>query len=160
MDISLVQLVSWPDGVIRDLYEEGVNHELCRRLSGLIPPGGHLMVSYEGEEPMHRETAVALSKGIPPVLTPLGALLFDSGFLSIKDWYLSEGGHEGPRKLWGEKPANQDISAEWGQRLRAELQHFLGNPVGRQSAERIPPFRRLAEDILVQLMPHEPLPSR
>jgi hypothetical protein len=25
----------------------------------------------------------------------------------VKDWYLAEGGHEGLRKLWGEKPLNE-----------------------------------------------------
>jgi hypothetical protein len=60
------------------------------------------------KSPFHQETQQGLLRSFPPVSTPQGAILFHSGFRLVKDWYLAEGGHEGLRKLWGEKPFNED----------------------------------------------------
>jgi hypothetical protein len=83
------------------------------------------MVSYEDAAPLHRETDRALSAGVPPVLTPLGFLLFMSGFRLVKNWYLSEGGHEGPRKLWGEKPPDDAWALAWDEDTARQLVDFL-----------------------------------
>jgi hypothetical protein len=83
--------------------------QIFQLLGEVVPPGGHLMFAYEVsyESPFHRETQECLLRGIPPVCTAQGELLFRSGFRWVKDWYLAEGGHEGPRKLWGEKPLDE-----------------------------------------------------
>jgi hypothetical protein len=101
--------------------------ELFQSLAQLIPPGGHLMVSYEGADPLQRETDQALSAGVPPVLTPLGFFLFLSGFRLVKNWYLAEGGHEGPRKLWGEKPPDRSWSVRWDQVTATGLLDYLAD---------------------------------
>ena len=91
------------------LSEEGIDQEVFNLLSEIIPPGGHLMFVYEVpyESPFYQETEEGLRRGIPPVSTPQGTLLFHSGCRWVKNWYLAEGGHEGLRKLWGEKPPNE-----------------------------------------------------
>jgi hypothetical protein len=91
------------------LSEGKIDQEVFNLLSGTIQPGGHLMFVYEVsfESPFHQETQEGLLRGIPPVSTPQGILLFHSGFRWVKNWYLAEGGHEGLRKLWGEKPLNE-----------------------------------------------------
>lgn len=91
------------------LSENKRDQQIFNLLSEVIPPGGHLMFVYEVpyESPFHQETQQGLLKGIPPVSTPQGILLFHSGCRWVKDWYLAEGGHEGLRKLWGEKPINE-----------------------------------------------------
>jgi len=91
------------------LSEHRIDQEVFNLLSEIVPPGGHLMFVYEVpyESPIHQETEEALRKGIPPVSTPQGILLFHSGCRWVKNWYLAEGGHEGLRKLWGEKPLNE-----------------------------------------------------
>ena len=85
------------------LSSNRLDRKLFKYLGNIIPLGGHLMVSYEGEQIIHSNTRKSLGIGIPPAVTPLGFLIIQGGFQLIKDWYLSEGGHEGPRKLWGEK---------------------------------------------------------
>ena len=91
------------------LSEEKIDQEVFNLLSEIIPPGGHLMFVYEVpyKSPFHQETQEGLLRGIPPVSTPQGILLFHSGCRWVKNWYLAEGGHEGLRKLWGEKPLNE-----------------------------------------------------
>ena len=125
MDISVTDVVAFGSGNRLALREAGLMHELFQSLSQLIPPGGHMMVSYEDTDPLHRETDRALSAGVPPVLTPLGFLIFMSGFRLVKNWYLSEGGHEGPRKLWGEKPPDGAWSEVWDEDTARQLVSFF-----------------------------------
>lgn len=117
-------------------------------LGEAIPPGGHLMLSYEEELPPHLATLRSLAIGIPPVLTPLGFLLFSARFQFIKDWYLPEGGFEGPRKLWGEKPPD----ARWGrlllERTAAQVKAFLARPSDAAHRALEEPARRRASQVL------------
>jgi len=111
---------------------------LFQILGDLIPPGGHLMVSYEGENPIHKNTIKSLSIRIPPAATPLGFLLVRSGFQLIKDWYLSEGGFEGPRKLWAEKAPDSNWAKIFYGKTAAQIDSFL-------EKERQPELRTLEE---------------
>jgi hypothetical protein len=108
------------------LSTSGLGIKLFSYLGDLIPPGGHLMVSYEGEQQIHSDTRKSLGIGIPPAATPLGFLLFKSGFPYIKDWYLAEGGFEGPRKLWGEKAPHKEWERNFHNRTSLQIDKFLG----------------------------------
>jgi hypothetical protein len=98
---------------------------LVKRLGGLIPPGGHLMVSYEGDQKIHLETIKSLSISIPPAATALGYLIFLAGFQYIKDWYLAEGGFEGPRKLWGEKAPDRAWTKNFYEKTAQQMMDYL-----------------------------------
>jgi hypothetical protein len=98
---------------------------LFKHLSGLIPPGGHLMTSYEGDQKIHLETIKSLSISIPPAATPLGYLTFMAGFQYIKDWYLAEGGFEGPRKLWGEKAPDKAWTKNFYEKTAQQMIDYL-----------------------------------
>lgn len=98
---------------------------LFKKLGDIIPPGGHLMVSYEGDQRIHQETIKSLSLRIPPAATPLGHLIWQAGFQFIKDWYLAEGGFEGPRKLWGEKAPDEVWEKKFSERTAQQLRDFL-----------------------------------
>lgn len=104
----------------------GIDAEIVARLGEAIPPGGHLMVAYEGDEAVHAETLECLSRGVPPAATPIGRLLVLAGFIRVKDWYLAEGGMEGPRKLWGEKAPDAEWERVFRGATRDELRLFLG----------------------------------
>jgi hypothetical protein len=111
------------------------------------------MFAYEVsfESPFHRETQESLLKGLPPISTAQGELLFRAGFRLVKDWYLSEGGHEGPRKLWGEKPLNEVESRGFDSRTFLQLLALLSrqpNPAFIQQ-ERL--ARRRALEIVKEL---------
>ncbi|MBS3818927.1 DUF1122 family protein [bacterium] len=108
-----------------DLENENRAVRLFQTLGNLIPPGGHMMVSYEGEQDIHKETILGLEGNIPPAATPLGYLIFQSGFHYIKNWYLSEGGFEGPRKLWGEKAPDNEWEKNFLERTSREIKGFL-----------------------------------
>lgn len=111
---------------------------LFRCLGDTIPQGGHLMLSYEEELPPHVATMHSLAIGVPPVATPLGFLLFSAGFHLIKDWYLPEGGFEGPRKLWAEKAPDAPSARTLVERTAGQVSAFL-------SAASDPGHRRLLE---------------
>ena len=106
-------------------------------------------VSYES--PLHRETQETLMKGFPPVSTSQGELLFRSGFRLVKDWYLSEGGHEGPRKLWGEKPLNEVESRGFDVKTFLQLLAFLSRKPNTTCIERERLARRRALEIAQEL---------
>jgi hypothetical protein len=88
------------------------------------------MVAYEAfhvDAPLLRRTQEALRRGVPPLATPIGELLFHADcWLGIRDWYIPEGGREGHRKLQGNKALNaahrQRRAAEAVQELLAFLE--------------------------------------
>ena len=85
MDVMYSEMVTFlVKGDLGDrvsLRSENLNRRLFNCLGKIIPPGGHIMVSYEEEEEkIHSDTVYSLNIGIPPVATPLGLLLFLAGF--------------------------------------------------------------------------------
>jgi hypothetical protein len=98
-----------------------------RPVAAAIPAGGHLMAEYEKLD--WHTTQRGLLAGIPPIATPLGALLFDLGVGdSFKDWYFPEGGMEGTRKLQGNRAYSEEQRAEMHGKRAAELRRFLDGP--------------------------------
>ena len=107
--------------------DSGTEYALFKLLGDFIPPGGHMMVPYELDDNLlSRRTSRALQKNIPMVATPIGFLLFRMGFtIPFRDWYIAEGGHEGPRKLQFEKPLSHDREREVFGEIMDELGVFL-----------------------------------
>jgi hypothetical protein len=102
-----------------DLWETGLESKLFAALSKLVPAGGHIMAEYDS--PTHRATERILTLRYPPVCSPIGYLMFEQGVRSYRDWYISEGGREGPRKLQGFKPLSRTIAREKTGELLAVL---------------------------------------
>jgi hypothetical protein len=127
----------------------GLEERLFRALSDLVPAGGHLMVEYES--PCQKESERILSLGYPPVTSPLGYLLFRVGCRSFRDWYISEGGREGPRKLQGYKPLNQALAGERTEALRRQVEAFLAGPESPQHGSYGRTARRLGKAVLEAL---------
>ena len=134
-----------PSAGLRTGLEEG----LFQALSDLAPAGGHLFVSYEG--PRQKESERILSLGYPPVTSPLGYLLFRVGCRSFRDWYISEGGREGPRKLQGFKPLNEALARERTEALRRQVEAYLAGPESPQHGDYGRTARRLARVVLEAL---------
>jgi hypothetical protein len=112
-----------------DLWEAGLASQLFAALCGLVPAGGHIMAEYDS--PTHRATERILTLRYPPVCSPIGYLMFEQGVRSYRDWYISEGGREGPRKLQGFRPLNRAVAKEKTAAMIAELKAALkvkGNP--------------------------------
>jgi hypothetical protein len=148
------------DGSSISLSEGGLDNALFVLLGELIPPGGSLMVSYSlfsNETEIHKATKQGLDKGYPPVATPLGFLLFRAGCgMGFKDWYFAEGGREGPEKLQGFKPADQQTGREKGRIMAHELQDFIakaldGDTLARDSKSRAAQVLRQLENYLQRL---------
>jgi hypothetical protein len=151
MDITVAEGVQFGAGKRVNLRRAKLIHGLFQSLGQLIPPGGHLMVSYEDSAPLHRGTDRALSAGVPPVLTPLGILLFMSGFRLVKNWYLSEGGHEGPRKLWGEKPPDRSWAVTWDRETARHVADFLNDVQTGTDYTAIEALKKTARRVLSSL---------
>jgi hypothetical protein len=110
-------------GTALDLWATGLDRPLFAALSALVPPGGHIMCEYDS--PTHKATERILTLRYPPAASPIGYLMFEVGVRSYRDWYISEGGREGPRKVQGFKPWNQEIAAEKTAALKTELNAAL-----------------------------------
>ena len=132
-----------------DLPATRLDGRLFPVLAQFVPPGGHIMVEYDSQT--HRATSRMLTLGFPPVCSPIGCLMFGIGCLSYRDWYISEGGREGPRKLQGFMPLNEEIRLEKAAKLRAELEAFLSRSVGELRDEWREMARRTAREVLVVL---------
>jgi len=133
-----------------DLAARRLDRRLFHLLGQLIPPGGHLMVEYESEG--QRPTERMLTLGMPPVATPLGYLFFLSGCGgSFRDWYISEGGREGPRKLQGFRPLDAEDARRKAQSMAEELRQFLARAARKEQREWERLARRLARRVLRRL---------
>jgi hypothetical protein len=134
------------------LSDASLDIEFFRLLGGLIPLGGSLMVSYSlfsNESKIHTETKLGLDRGYPPIVTPLGFLLFEAGCgMGFKDWYFAEGGREGPEKLQGFKPLDSDIAKQRANDLLKELRAFANNTPSDRFAETC---RSKAEKLIAEL---------
>jgi len=145
--------VTMADGATLDARECGLEAALIDRLGELVPDGGHLMVEYES--PGQSMTHAELLLRVPPAATHLGAMMFHAGFRgAFKDWYISEGGHEGPRKLQANKSPNA-AAVEVAIRTQvAELTAFIKQPLpkGRADAEIVVRGQTRARAILKGLI--------
>lgn len=107
----------------------GIERRIFERLASLVPPGGHLMVEYDS--PSRTTTARALAARVPPPATPLGALLVSVGCgASFRDWYISEGGREGPRKLQGFRALDAAHEQQRASERLPVLEAFLDGAAG------------------------------
>jgi hypothetical protein len=116
-----------------NLWDTGLERKLFEALSALVPAGGHIMAEYDS--PTHRATERILTLRYPQVCSPIGYLMFEAGVRSYRDWYISEGGREGPRKLQGFKPLNRAIAREKTAALVAELRGVVDAKPNRAHGE-------------------------
>lgn len=130
------------------LSSKGLDRYIFQILGDLIAPGGHMMVSYEGNDPIHIDTRKSLGLRIPAAVTPLGFLLFGSGFQLIKNWYLSEGGFEGPRKLWAEKAPDKNWAKTFYQKTAEQIKSFFERDRSSEFKILWESARQRARDIL------------
>ncbi|MGA2462663.1 MAG: DUF1122 family protein [Candidatus Bathyarchaeia archaeon] len=133
VDGDYFDLTHFPYGSSFSLTETGTDLELFGLLGQLVPIGGSLMVAYSlfsKEAKVHRDTKLGLDRGYPPVVTPLGYLLFVAGCgVAFKDWYFAEGGREGPEKLQGHKAMNAEEEKQKLATMSRELQAFLSQTI-------------------------------
>lgn len=102
-------------------FDSEVEDKLLEFLCAGLGPGDKIFVEYYHD----RETCCGLTRGFPPAITRQGYKLFRLGFTWFKDWYFSEGGHEGGQKLQGERPLDEVARRKHMQRIKAEVKAFL-----------------------------------
>lgn len=136
-------------GETLDLPARRLDRALFELLAQFVPPGGHIMVEYDS--PTHRATERMLTLGFPPVCSPIGYLMFGIGCRSYRDWYISEGGREGPRKLQGFMPLNDEVRWEKVAKLREELKVFLSRSEREARDEWHEVARRTGREVLAAL---------
>jgi hypothetical protein len=123
-ELRIYPTVDFGDGAIFDARAVGLEAAFIDLLGILIPPGGHLMIEYES--PGQSATHAELLLRVPAAATYLGSLMFHAGFRgAFKDWYISEGGHEGPRKLQANKSPTSAAARAALRTHRAELGEFV-----------------------------------
>ncbi len=131
------------DGATLDARAAGLEAALVERLGAILPAGGHLMAEYEspGQERTHAELLLR----VPPAAAELGAIMFAAGFRgAFKDWYIAEGGHEGPRKLQANKSPNPETARAALRTHARELAEFVKRPPPRDPKDAA--IVRVAQD--------------
>lgn len=119
------------EGGIIDARNLGLEAGFIGLLGRLIPAGGHLMIDYDsGGQDL---TLAELVARVPPAACYLGELMFRAGFRGqFKDWYFSEGGHEGPRKLQANKSPNAAAARTAMVEHLEILNHFVRCPLAQE----------------------------
>jgi hypothetical protein len=127
--------VSFGEGRVIDTRADGLDARFIGLLGSLIPPGGHLMIDYDsGGQDL---TLAELVARVPPVSCYLGELMFRAGFCGqFKDWYFSEGGHEGPRKLQANKSPNRAAEQAALREHMQNLRQFVRRPLPAREPDR------------------------
>ncbi len=149
-----VEVLRWTDELALEngqtvTVPAGIELLIFKRLAELVPPGGHLMAEYE--TPSRWVTAAALAGRVPPAATPLGRLLTRSGVgTAFKDWYIPEGGREGPRKLQGFRALNVEHARTRGLETIVALEAFLASSADLDWDVQAQ-TRPLAEEVLAEL---------
>ena len=119
VDGDYFENATFPSGSI-SLNDESLDATLFEILGELVPAGGSFTVSYSHagrESKIHKQTSQALGRGYPPVVTPLGYLLFlaDCG-LGLKNLHPGNP-REGSGKLQGFKALNSEDLKKKGVRF-------------------------------------------
>jgi hypothetical protein len=127
--------VQFNDGRVVDARKLGLEAGIIRLLGKLIPAGGHLMIDYDsGGQDLTLSELVAR---VPPAASYLGELMFRAGFRGqFKDWYFSEGGHEGPRKLQANKSPNAAAARAALKEHLGVLRQFVRRPIPKEEPTR------------------------
>lgn len=140
-------------GKERNLTNDGLALEFFRLLGEAVT--SHCMVAYEVWEhatDLHAFTEQSYRLGIPPGATPIGELLIAAGCITgFKDWYIAEGGNEGPRKLQAEKPATDAARAHAMASLARSLADYLARRPVKGAEEVELDCRRRALRLLKEL---------
>ncbi len=121
MEVSYVpEIMIEKNNTIR-VSEKEWDQLLIRVLSNMLPPGSHIMITYDN----HHDVLMELEKNVPVVATRIGYLLFLSGFTWFKDWYFPEGLKEGNVKIQGEKPLDHESETRHLKNLMLSIENFL-----------------------------------
>lgn len=136
-----IHVPTWIDGeFVENALDETIAEEIARRLGALIAPGGRLWFAYETFEDdgeLARETRAALAARVPLIATPMGWLLFCAGcWAGMRDWDIPEGGREGPRKLQGNKPLNNNDAQRCANEIRVALERFVEQTARDETGRR------------------------
>jgi len=149
MELRIYPKVTMANGVEFDARSAGLEAGLIKLIGKLIPLGGHLMIEYES--PGQNQTHAELLLRVPPAASYLGSLMFAAGFRgAFKDWYISEGGHEGPRKLQANKSPDAKAARVAMGEHRRELTAFVKRerPTAARDAEIVEAAQTRARMIL------------
>ncbi len=102
-------------------FDSEVEDELLDLLTSNMEEGSRIFIEYQHD----KITMKQLSSGVPAPCSRLGYNLFDRGFTWFKDWYFSEGFHEGNQKLQAEKAVDKDRRKNHLFNIKNQIQDFL-----------------------------------
>jgi len=104
-------------------FDSKVEAELLDFFTPRMVQGSRIFIEYQHD----KKTMKELSLGVPEPCTRLGYKLFQRGFTWFKDWYFSEGFHEGNQKLQGEKPIDEEHRRNQIKHINNQVTNFLEN---------------------------------
>lgn len=116
-----------------DYFGSKAEDKLLNIFSSRMGEGGRIFIEYQHDDKTMRE----LSSGVPAPCTRLGYKLFNRGFTWFKDWYFSEGFHEGNQKLQGEKPIDEEHRKKHIDHIKGEVTAFLEDKETKKEKKEI-----------------------
>ncbi|MFP4186409.1 MAG: DUF1122 family protein [Candidatus Natronoplasma sp.] len=121
-----VEMFSIKDSMLFDketfnYFGSDVEDELLDIFTSRMDKGSRIFIEYQND----KETMRELSSGVPAPSSRLGYKLFNRGFTWFKDWYFSEGFHEGNQKLQGEKPIDEERRKNHIDSISDQITDFL-----------------------------------
>lgn len=103
---------------------EGIELRIVGALGALVPPGGQLVIEYDSSA--RGSTAAALAASVPPVATPLGAMMFAAGCgVAFRDRGAAAGGRAGRRRLCGFRALDAAHEKRRAREMLEELDAFM-----------------------------------
>ncbi len=106
-----------------DYFDSKIEDEVLDFFTSQMDKGSRIFIEYQHDKKTMRE----LSAGVPEPCTRLGYKLFKRGYTWFKDWYFSEGFHEGNQKLQAEKSVDEEHRKNQIDHIQKRVKDFLEN---------------------------------
>lgn len=102
-------------------FDSDIETKILDITGDILADGSRVFIEYQHD----KDTKEELNKGVPEVCSRLGYELFKRDFTWFKDWYFSEGFHEGSQKLQGEKPIDKAHKNNHYSDIKTKVERFL-----------------------------------
>ncbi len=125
-------------------FDSDIESKLLDIASKLLGKGSRIFIEYQHDYKTKKE----LNKSVPEPCSRLGYKLFKRDFTWFKDWYFSEGFHEGNQRLQGEKAIDKKHKKRQLNSIKIKVEKFLKEEKRRRESQEKEDSKKRGEKIL------------